>query len=284
MTKEKKPVERVLNVLPSRDREKDWSFSSAVAANVLKPETPEPHIDITKLKPLPSVDLRDDSWWKIADQGNSGACVGFACADVLWWHLVKRGKLNNSSDRPSRRFLWMSSKETDIYTTYPTTFLELPGTYIKSCLDVTRKYGCVLEAVLPFDPEVLSHLRQDVFFAQAAKLKIAGYYGLRDPNSSWPATKASWKVWLSFGGGPIITRLDIDDTWDNASNAQGLLETYHPKTTRGGHAVSIVGYTKEDRFIIRNSWGPAFGKDGYAYASDAYTNAAFTEAYGISLT
>jgi C1A family cysteine protease len=30
----------------------------------------------------------------------------------------------------------------------------------------------------------------------------------------------------------------------------------------GLHAVSIVGYTK-DSFIIRNSWGKSYGKDGY---------------------
>ena len=31
----------------------------------------------------------------------------------------------------------------------------------------------------------------------------------------------------------------------------------------GGHAISIVGYTK-DGFIIRNSWGTSYGKGGYA--------------------
>lgn len=31
----------------------------------------------------------------------------------------------------------------------------------------------------------------------------------------------------------------------------------------GGHAISIVGYTDEG-FIIRNSWGKSFGKNGYA--------------------
>lgn len=31
----------------------------------------------------------------------------------------------------------------------------------------------------------------------------------------------------------------------------------------GGHAISIVGYTK-DGFIIRNSWGTSYGKGGYS--------------------
>lgn len=32
----------------------------------------------------------------------------------------------------------------------------------------------------------------------------------------------------------------------------------------GGHAMSVVGYTK-DRFIIRNSWGTNWGNHGYCY-------------------
>ena len=54
------------------------------------------------------------------------------------------------------------------------------------------------------------------------------------------------------------------------------------KTRRGGHAVSIVGYT-QDRFIVRNSWGTSWGDKGFGYASLAYAQDAFTEAYGISV-
>ncbi len=65
-------------------------------------------------------------------------------------------------------------------------------------------------------------------------------------------------------------------------HGNGKLNTYKPNTKQGGHAVALVGYTK-DRFIVRNSWGLSWGDKGYGYASLAYTKAAFTEAYGVKI-
>ena len=74
----------------------------------------------------------------------------------------------------------------------------------------------------------------------------------------------------------------MDATWDNAPNTKGKLDVYQPDTTRGGHAVALVGYTP-DRFIVRNSWGTGWGDQGFGYASIAYAQAAFTEAYGAAV-
>jgi C1A family cysteine protease len=60
------------------------------------------------------------------------------------------------------------------------------------------------------------------------------------------------------------------------------MDVYQPGTVRGGHAVALVGYTS-DRFIVRNSWGTSWGDKGSGYASLAYAQDAFTEAYGVTL-
>ena len=47
------------------------------------------------------------------------------------------------------------------------------------------------------------------------------------------------------------------------------------------HAVAPVGYDP-DVFIVRNSWGTdLWGDEGFGYASNSYTAAAFTEAFGV---
>ena len=265
-----KPEDRVLNVIPSRDPEKDWTFQHAVASDILAAPAEIP----------PSVDLRA-SWWKIGDQLRTGSCVGWGTADaVLRWHCVKKGILSQNT-LVSVRFPWMAAKEMDTFTSYPSTMLEDEGTSLKAALDIIRKYGCVTVVEVPFEPSILYPGDTRVFFAIASKFKIANYFNLRPPGASWDDTKNNWRTWLATKG-PILTRLGVDATWDNAKQTQGTLDIYKPNTVRGGHCVALVGYTP-DRFVVRNSWGPEWGDQGFGYASEAYAQAAFTEAYGITL-
>ena len=257
---------RVLNVVPSRDTDRDWQIQHADAAGLLAAPAA-----IAKAK-----DLRE-AWWKVGDQGATGSCVGWATADALLrWHFVKASKIRNT-ETLSKRFIWMASKETDEYGTQPTTFIENAGTSLKAALDVARKFGAVKETVLPFGGGLYPGT-PEAFYAVAAQLKILSYFNL---SLNHGGSVDAWRRWLATRG-PILTRLDVDRTWDNAGDSGGNMDEYLPKTRRGGHAVSIVGYTP-DRFIIRNSWGTSWGDKGFGYASLAYAQDAFTEAYGISV-
>jgi hypothetical protein len=168
----------------------------------------------------------------------------------------------------------MAAKEIDEFINRPTTFIERDGTSLKAALDVARKFGNVRDTVLPFNSGKLYIDEANTFYALAAQLKITSYYNLG-------TNLAAWRTWL-VAKGPILTRLNVDLTWDNASSTQGRLDVYQSNTVRGGHAVALVGYTP-DRFIVRNSWGKNWGDQGFGFASLGYAQAAFTEAYGISL-
>lgn len=251
----------VLNCVPSTKTELDWTFEDAVDAEV---------VDVSGALPS-EVDLRED-WWEADDQGSSGACVGFATAyGVLRWHYVQAGLLDTDT-KPSARFIWMANKETDEITSYPTTFLDSAGTQTKLALGVARKYGCALDSDLPMSGR-LSDMKRAAFYTKAAKFRISSYHNLGNDLDDW-------RRWLAFRG-PILTRLNVDKTWDDA-RFDGQLDEYLPETKRGGHAVCLVGYT-QDHFIVRNSWGDDWGDNGFAFATNQYTQMAFTEAYGAIL-
>jgi hypothetical protein len=257
---------RVLNCIPSEKSNKDFLFDDALETGFVRAGA------------IPDEkDLRE-AWWAINDQGSTGSCVGWATADSLMrWHFVKKSVVDPNT-LLSIRFIWMSAKETDEFNDRPTTFIESSGTSLKSALDIARRYGCVLDAVLPFADCRMFADDENVLFSLATKLRIRNYFNLTRETSK----TAAWKNWIGSGNGPILTRLNVDQTWDDATTNGGNLDTYLPETGRGGHAVAIVGYTK-DRFIIRNSWGNGWGDGGYAYASYDYAEQAFTEAFGIQI-
>jgi hypothetical protein len=255
-------LKRVLNCIPSRNIENDWLMEHGLAAGVFK-----------KAAIPPSKDLRA-AWWKVNDQADTGSCVGWASADgVIRWHFVKARRIGQAS-LLSPRFIWMAAKETDEFINAPTTFIESQGTSLKAALDIARKFGTVPDSTLPFAGGLYQGSAQ-AFYVLAAQRKIASYINLG-------TSPAKWREWIALHG-PILTRLDVDQTWDNAKATSGRLDTYLPNTTRGGHAVSLVGYTP-DRFIVRNSWGTtSWGDQGFGYASNNYAAAAFTEAYGVTI-
>lgn len=255
-----------LNCSASIDAADDWGFGDAAEAGLI-----DRSVDVPT-----DIDLRED-WWGVDDQGTTGACVGYATAyGLLRWLYASKGLLQKSdskANRPSARFIWMANKETDELTNYPTTFIESAGTQTKLALKVVRKYGCVTEDLLPMSGK-LSRLRGAAFYTLASQYRIRSYHNLGK-------NLDDWRVWIS-NQGPILTRLEVDQTWYEASQNQGYLDNYDPTSIRGGHAVCLVGYSRSS-FIVRNSWGTGWGDGGFAYASDGYANAAFTEAYGAVL-
>jgi len=221
MSKKKMNTEhRVLNCVPSSNTDKDWTLDDAADGGFFD----------RFITPSNTVDLRED-WWTIDDQKDSGACTGYAAAyGVLRWHFYKKGMITKYQ-KPSARFLWMANKETDSITSYPTTFIDSVGTETKLALNIARKYGCVLDDVLPMNGR-LSNLSTAAFYSKAAVMRISSYTNLG-------TNLNDWRQWLS-NNGPILTRLNVDDTWQKASWTGGKLKKYKKNTVKGGHAVCIV--------------------------------------------
>jgi Papain family cysteine protease len=256
-------MKRVYNCIESHDQHRDWSLRKAKALGLS-----------ARKKAIPaSKDLRE-RWWNVGNQGDTGSCVGWALADsVLRYHFVKAGKLRKH-EHISVRYIWMAAKEMDKKCQYPTTFLDDAGTSAKSALRLVRKIGALKSSVLPFDGGLVK-LREANFLTVAGRLKVKAFFNLCGKQSG---KLHRFKEWLAYHG-PILTRLRVDPTW-NRVGSNGRLEMYDRSKAKGGHCVSIVGYTPT-HFIIRNSWGPGWGHKGFAYASYEYAAGAFHEAYGV---
>jgi hypothetical protein len=258
--------EFICNVVPSTGTERDWRFADSIEAGLLGAVTAPP----------PSVDLRRP-WWTIASQENTGSCVGWATADgIVRYHLIGAGRLGQTQ-LLSPRHVWMASKETDEFMSRPETFIEAAGTSLKAALDVARKHGVALMNDLPFHISTKMYTgSENAFYAGCSTRKIAAYFNLGK-------NLANWKTWLATQG-PILAALNVDASWDNATATGGRVDTFQPSTVRGGHAICIVGYRTDGRFIVRNSWGTSWGDAGFGYLKPSYVTAAFfNESYGVTV-
>ena len=256
----------ICNVVPSKGTENDWQLADSIAAGSIGAPAALP----------PSVDMRA-AWWTINNQENTGSCVGWATADgVVRWHMTKAGKISQTT-LLSPRHVWMASKETDTITNRPESFIEGAGTTLKAAVDVARKHGVALMDDLPFHIQTKMYTgSENAFYASCAQRKISAYFNLH-------RNLSSWKTWLA-GTGPILAAFNVDSSWDNAASNNGNIDSFHPDTVRGGHAICIVGYRADGRFIVRNSWGTTWGVNGFGYLHPDYIAAAFfDESYGVTL-
>jgi hypothetical protein len=157
----------------------------------------------------------------------------------------------------------------------PTTFIENAGTSLKGALDVARKFGSVKETVLRSAAR-LYPARRSTFYAVAAQLKILSYFNLSlQPGGSIDA----WRRWLATPG---------RSSRASTSTARGTT----PATTRatwtlpaepGAAATrSRSSATRPTASSSATAGERRWGDKGFGYASLAYVQDAFTEAYGIS--
>jgi hypothetical protein len=210
--------------------------------------------------PLPeSLDYSDESPL-VEDQGDYGSCVGWAAVRGLreWMYWKQTGRKVSLSVR----FAWMAAKEADRYEI--NSFVANAGTSLKTAFKILSKYGVPEDEYYPYTDELVSFtsLRQKrQFFYNASKYRIFNYYIL--------ATNQMRKFHLA-NVGPFVATVPINNDWLSVG-ADGMIPDTNGGSSFGGHALFIVGYDdRAGEFKFKNSWGGAWGHEGFGYFSYKY--------------
>ncbi len=261
----RREANRICNVVPSRNIDKDWRFEHALESGAVAAPAALPA----------SVDLRA-TWWNIGDQQQTGSCVGWGSTDgVARYHFVKAGRLaQNASCRraapgwrrrkptstpPSRR---RSSRSRHLFESGRGYFAQV-------------RFCARAASALPHRNIHVHRGREHVFrhHGDTARLSL-----FQPPEELGELARLARRPRSHPGRSQC--RRDLGQRHCD----HGLLDNFQPDTVRGGHAPCVVGYRADGRFIVRNSWGTGWGDHGFAYASEAYIQAAFfNESYGVTL-
>jgi hypothetical protein len=189
----------------------------------------------------PTLDLRP-YLLPVKDQGENGDCVAFsvACTKEYQEYVV------NDTLTPLSAWFIYTNANIDAPMSCDT------GLDITQGFDIIKNMGVSPELHFPTPktcpkdmPVVISQTALD----NAKKYKIYSYNEINNINELKTAL-------ANFGPCPI--------GFPVYNSTPTFWEKGPKDILQGGHCVSVVGYT-DDSFIIRNSWGSNWGKDGYTF-------------------
>jgi len=180
---------------------------------------------------IDTIDLRN-KMLKPRNQGNRGTCAAFAASAIKEYQ--ERIDIN-LQEYISPEFIYFHRQNKPN-----------PGMFCRDVMKILKNYGSVKETSLPYATTEPLEISKDIL-KEAESFKINSYAsittieGLKDALINHGPCLISFPV---YSGSPEFWR---------ASSADDK--------QRGGHAVCIVGFTKEG-FILRNSWGSLWNGDG----------------------
>jgi C1A family cysteine protease len=231
---------RTYGYIPDLADQRDFKFEQLLA---------------TKKITLPAlVDLRP-TCSPVEDQGNLGSCTANALAGALEF-LEDKDKIKEVS--MSRLFIYYNERAIEHTVTSDS------GAAIRDGIKSLAKQGCCPETEWPYIISRFEIKPSPTCYTDALKHVIQSYYRI--------STLTDMKSCLAAGY-PFVFGFTVYESFESDQVAKtGIVPMPGPtEAVLGGHAVLAVGYNDaQQRFIVRNSWGTAWGMQGYFTIPYAY--------------
>lgn len=222
-----------------------------------------------------AVDMRGDCP-AVYDQEDLGSCTANAIGGAHEFEQSRQARLQirtkNQERRtvcnvfaPSRLFIYWNERAME------GTIHEDAGAYIRDGMKSVSKQGVCPEdgsmkdGAWPYRTERFAAKPPSVCYKHALKHQVLQYRRLDQALIQLKACLAS--------GHPFVFGFTVYDSFESQSVAKaGIVPMPGPgERVLGGHAVLAVGYDDAASwFIVRNSWGEAWGDKGYCYMPYAY--------------
>lgn len=227
---------------------------------------PDP-IDLRDWMYQPNIALAPPNWMMPNDprttksQHETNACTGFALSTTIEY-LLDRGE--RPCEAISGHMLYSMARR---YDEWGGDEREDSGSSLRGALKGWSHHGASSERLWskPDMPRAVNKLGED-WWLDAVKRPMGAYYrispeNIRDMHSALAEvdalcasafTHSRWDLLLGDAPSPPPTTIDEIPIIEACTGARDQ-----------GHAFAIVGYTR-DGFVIQNSWGPEWGRGGFA--------------------
>src|SRR6185369_7414050 len=231
------------------------------------PDTPDQrdHLyaaPVARMKTLARrIDLRRQCPRTIYDQGQLGSCTGNAIGCAIQFERLKQKRKPNFI--PSRLFIYYNERDME------DTIASDSGAQIRDGIKSVAKLGDCPETEWPYDIAKFATKPSPNCFRDARKYKAVLYQRVIQSLNQMKGCLDS--------GFPFVFGFSVYESFESAAVGKSGIVPMPASSEKqlGGHAVLAVGYDDRDqRFIVRNSWGPKWGMRGYftmpyAYVTDS---------------
>ena len=233
---------QVFNCLDSIPDPRDWTEEIAFAK--LNQEKEEQDDICEEILPDEYIAPRTP----ILDQESVGSCVAHSLAAML-----AQGDMKVFGDAYdySRGFIY-GNRADDQY--------QGEGMRTNEALKQVNHWGDCLWEEFPYNekyPEVKAKIEADKenLLEKAAPYKINSYYRITNNNEVKRAI---------YRNGGVVIAIRVYEDFNRDLHKSKYI------TPRGGHAMLIIGWTKDNRWIVQNSWGKDWGYNGLLYMDFDY--------------
>jgi C1A family cysteine protease len=205
---------------------------------------------------LPSaVDLRPQMP-PVYEQGALGSCTSNAIGGAFEFDLIKQ---KEEDFVPSRLFIYYNERVIE------RTVDQDAGAMLRDGMKTLANQGVCPETMWPYVLSQFATRPTPECYAEAKKHLGVTYMRVVQDVAQMRGCVAA--------GYPFIFGFTVYESFESAAVARtgNVPMPQGDERTLGGHAMCVVGYDNPKKlFIVRNSWGAAWGKNGYGTMPYAY--------------
>lgn len=237
----------------------------------------EPLADNRK-NPLPEKVSLQKYCPSVMNQGKQGSCVAWASAYAART-IIEAQRTGKKPDdiRFSPAFM---------YNQISIDHKTCQGSYIKYAMDNMMEIGAVPFNSFRYTDQSCTEQPSGSLKQQASQFRIKGFQRLTDENRGKAYKVLGMKQNLAKGspviigmmvGGSFMSDMMGKEFWNPVS------QDYYQRGF-GGHAMCVVGYDdyyEGGSFLLMNSWGQEWGRDGFAWVRYSDFKEFNVEAYGL---
>lgn len=228
-------------------------FNKVKLDTILSPDDPRDYIASTYVdEGLAIPDEYFSPQVSVLDQREVGACVAFACAVAM---RINRLLYDEGNFNYSRSFIYANREPED---------WQGEGMYLREALKELNKYGDVMHSDFGYPNKTYEQLKTIIadqleeLRAKAKDHRVRTYYRCYSEKDVKRAI---------LEGGAVLIGIPI---YKSLKRDQHKPTDEEKKDQKGFHALAIVGWTKDGRWIVQNSWSKSWGYDGYLYLDFDY--------------